>query len=153
MNVYGEEVQKVVGIYHQLKADAPVLKTRERKYQIVKKSAVDVDFNLLKSDSGATRSPVNNCRSRITSNLSDVQFYEPEHGSGEVCNIQEYGFAFIETDAQNAVGSGILQGEQQRQVSNVEFSEVDKEIRSEIVAITNEVGIHFDIPQIEEMNT
>ncbi len=54
VNVYGEEVQKVVGVYHQLKADAPVLKTRERKYQIVKKSAVDVDFDLLKSDSGAT---------------------------------------------------------------------------------------------------
>ncbi|MBZ3682634.1 replication endonuclease [Providencia rettgeri] len=151
VNVYGEEVQKVVGIYHQLKADAPVLKTRERKYQIVKKSAVDVDFNLLKSDSGATRSPVNNCRSRITSNLSDVQFYEPEHGSGEVCNIKEYGFAFIETDAQNATESEILQRNQQRQISNIEVSEVDKEIQSEIINFANEVGINFDIPQIETM--
>ncbi|MCX9115986.1 replication endonuclease [Providencia rettgeri] len=153
VNVYGEEVQKVVGIYHQLKADAPVLKTRERKYQIVKKSAVDVDFNLLKSDSGATRSPVNNCRLQITSNLSDVQFYEPEHGSGEVCNIKEYGFAFIETDAENAVGSEISQGKQQRQVSKIELSESDEKIRSEIVTFTNEVGIHFDIPQLETMFT
>lgn len=151
VNVYGEEVQKVVGVYHQLKVDAPVLKTRERKYQIVKKSAVDVDFNLLKSDSGATRSPVNNCRSRITSNLSDVQFYEPEHGSGEVCNIQEYGFAFIETDAQNAAGSEILQGNQQRQISSIEVSEVDKEIQLGIINFANEVGINFDIPQIETM--
>ncbi|WP_432652730.1 replication endonuclease [Providencia vermicola] len=151
VNVYGEEVQKVVGVYHQLKADAPVLKTRERKYQIVKKSAVDVDFNLLKSDSGATRSPVNNCRSRITSNLSDVQFYEPEHGSGEVCNIQEYGFAFIETDAQNDTESGISQGNQQRQISNIEVSEVDKEIKSEIINFANEVGVNFDITQIETM--
>ncbi len=151
VNVYGEEVQKVVGVYHQLKADAPVLKTRERKYQIVKKSDVDVDFNLLKSDSGATRSPVNNCRSRITSNLSDVQFYEPEHGSGEVCNIQEYGFAFIETDEQNAAESEISRGKQQRQVSNIELSESDKEIQSEIINFANEVGINFDIPQIETM--
>ncbi|EJD6401156.1 replication endonuclease [Providencia rettgeri] len=151
VNVYGEEVQKVVGVYHQLKADAPVLKTRERKYQIVKKSAVDVDFNLLKSDSGATRSPVNNCRSRITSNLSDVQFYEPEHGSGEVCNIKEYGFAFIETNAQNATESEISQGNQQRQISNIKVSEVDKEIQSEIINFANEVGINFDITQIETM--
>ncbi|WP_272656291.1 MULTISPECIES: replication endonuclease [unclassified Providencia] len=153
VNVYGEEVQKVVGIYHQLKADAPVLKTRERKYQIVKKSAVDVDFTLLKSDSGATRSPVNNCRSRITSNLSDVQFYEPEHGSGEVCNIKEYGFAFIETDAQNAVGIEISQGKQQRQVSNIELSEGDKEIQSKIIAFANEVGFEFNIPHVEIMFT
>ncbi|WP_272691664.1 MULTISPECIES: replication endonuclease [Providencia] len=151
VNVYGEEVQKVVGVYHQLKADTPVLKTRERKYQIVKKSAVDVDFNLLKSDSGATRSPVNNCRSRITFNLSDVQFYEPEHGSGEVCNIKEYGFAFIETNAQNATESEISQGNQQRQISNIEVSEVDKEIQSEIINFANEVGINFDITQIETM--
>ncbi|WP_272673780.1 replication endonuclease [Providencia sp. PROV169] len=151
VNVYGEEVQKVVGIYHQLKADAPVLKTRERKYQIVKKSAVEVDFNLLKSDSGATRSPVNNCRSRITSNLSDVQIYEPEQGSGEVCNIKEYGFAFIEKDANNAAGCEISQGNHQRQISNIEVSEVDKEIQSEIINFANEVGINFDIPQIETM--
>ncbi|MGC6017290.1 replication endonuclease [Providencia rettgeri] len=151
VNVYGEDVQKVVGIYNQLKAGTPVIKTRDRKYQIVKKSAVDVDLNLLRSDSGAPRSPVNNCRSRITSNLSDVQFYEPEHGSGEVCNIKEYGFAFIETDAQNATESEILQRNQQRQISNIEVSEVDKEIQSEIINFANEVGINFDIPQIETM--
>ncbi|RFT11878.1 replication endonuclease [Providencia rettgeri] len=144
VNVYGEEVQKVVGIYHQLKADAPVLKTRERKYQIVKKSDVDVDFNLLKSDSGATRSPVNNCRSRITSNLSDVQFYEPEHGSGEVCNIQEYGFAFVETEAENAAGSGILQGEQQRQISRIELNEEEIELRLEIDSFMQKTG--FELP-------
>ncbi|MCL0002450.1 replication endonuclease [Providencia rettgeri] len=144
VNVYGEEVQKVVGIYHQLKADAPVLKTRERKYQIVKKSAVDVDFNLLKSDSGATRSPVNNCRSRITSNLSDVQFYEPEHGSGEVCNIQEYGFAFIETDAQNAVRSDMSRGKQQRQVSRIELIEEESKLRPEIDSFMQKTG--FDLP-------
>lgn len=151
VNVYGEDVQKVVGIYNQLKAGTPVIKTRDRKYQIVKKSAVDVDLNLLRSDSGAPRSPVNNCRSRITSNLSDVQFYEPEHGSGEVCNIKEYGFAFIETDAQNAAESEVSQENQQRQISNIEISEIDKEIQSEIVAFANEVGIHFNIPQIETM--
>ncbi|HGN1704820.1 TPA: replication endonuclease [Providencia rettgeri] len=153
VNVYGEEVQKVVGVYHQLKADTPVLKTRERKYQIVKKSAVDVDFNLLKSDSGATRSPANNCRSRITSNLSDVQFYEPEQGSGEVCNIQEYGFAFVETEAENKAGSEISQGKQQRQVSNIELSEGDKEIQSKIIAFANEVGFEFNIPHVEIMFT
>lgn len=151
VNVYGEDVQKVVGIYNQLKAGTPVIKTRDRKYQIVKKSAVDVDLNLLRSDSGAPRSPVNNCRSRITSNLSDVQFYEPEHGSGEVCNIKEYGFAFIETDAQNATESQISQENKQRQISNIEVSEVDKEIQSEIINFANEVGINFDIPQIETM--
>lgn len=151
VNVYGEDVQKVVGIYNQLKAGAPVIKTRDRKYQIVKKSAVDVDLNLLRSDSGAPRSPVNNCRSRITSNLSDVQFYEPEQGSGEVCNIKEYGFAFIETDANNAAGSEISQGNQQRQISKIELSESDKEIQSEIVTFANEVGIDFDIPHVETM--
>ncbi|NHN51420.1 replication endonuclease [Providencia rettgeri] len=144
VNVYGEEVQKVVGIYHQLKADAPVLKTRERKYQIVKKSAVDVDFNLLKSDSGATRSPVNNCRSRITSNLSDVQFYEPEHGSGEVCNIKEYGFAFIETDAQNAAESEISQGQQRRQVSRIELNEEGNALKPEIDCLMQKTG--FNLP-------
>ncbi|MFD1091803.1 hypothetical protein [Providencia vermicola] len=80
-----------------------------------------------------------------------MQFYEPEHGSGEVCNIQEYGFAFIETDAQNATESGISQGNQQRQISNIEVSEVDKEIQSEIINFANEVGINFDITQIETM--
>ncbi|MBV2189009.1 replication endonuclease [Providencia rettgeri] len=144
VNVYGEEVQKVVGIYHQLKADAPVLKTRERKYQIVKKSAVDVDFNLLKSDSGATRSPVNNCRSRITSNLSDVQFYEPEHGSGEVCNIQEYGFAFVETDAENVAGSEISQDRQQRQVSTIESNENESTLLPEVDNFMQKTG--FDLP-------
>lgn len=144
VNVYGEEVQKVVGIYHQLKADAPVLKTRERKYQIVKKSAVDVDFNLLKSDSGAPRSPVNNCRSRITSNLSDVQFYEPEHGSGEVCNIKEYGFAFIETDAQNAAESEISQGKKQRQISRIELNKEEIELRPEIDSFIQKTG--FELP-------
>ncbi|MEQ5732019.1 replication endonuclease, partial [Providencia alcalifaciens] len=89
--------------------------------------------------------------SRITSNLSDVQFYEPEHGSGEVCNIREYGFAFIETDAQNATESEILQRNQQRQISNIEVSEIDKEIQSEIINFANEVGINFDIPQIKTM--
>ncbi|WP_272665090.1 replication endonuclease [Providencia sp. PROV174] len=143
VNVYGEEVQKVVGVYHQLKADAPVLKTRERKYQIVKKSAVDVDFNLLKSDRGATRSPVNNCRSRITSNLSDVQFYEPEHGSGEVCNIKEYGFAFVEKEAENVLGREILQEKQQRQISKIELNESDKEIQSEIVTFANETNVNL----------
>ncbi|SUC33565.1 Bacteriophage replication gene A protein (GPA) [Providencia rettgeri] len=151
VNVYGEDVQKVVGIYNQLKAGTPVIKTRDRKYQIVKKSAVDVDLNLLRSDSGAPRSPVNNCRSRITSNLSDVQFYEPEHGSGEVCNIKEYGFAFIETNAQNAAESEISHENQQRQISNIELSESDKGTQSEIVTFANEVGIHFDIPQIKTM--
>ncbi|MGL5953662.1 MAG: replication endonuclease [Providencia rustigianii] len=153
VNAYGEEVQKVVGIYNQLKSGAPVIKTRERKYEIVKKSAVDLDLNLLRSDSGAPRSPVNNCRSQITSNLSDVQFYEPEHGSGEVCNIKEYGFAFIETDAENAVGSEISQGKQQRQVSKIELSESDEKIQSEIVTFANEVGFEFNIPHSESMFT
>ncbi|MEQ5732018.1 replication endonuclease, partial [Providencia alcalifaciens] len=89
--------------------------------------------------------------SRITSNLSDVQFYEPEHGSGEVCNIKEYGFAFIEMNAQNAAESEISLENQQRQISNIELSEGDKEIQSEIINFANEVGINFDIPQIENM--
>ncbi|MGO2306145.1 MAG: replication endonuclease, partial [Providencia sp.] len=96
---------------------------------------------------------VNNCRSRITSNLSDVQFYAPELGSREVCNIKEYGFAFIETDPDNAIGSEITQGKQQRQISKIELSESDKEIQSEIVTFANEVGISFDIPQVETMFT
>ncbi|MCB6146302.1 hypothetical protein LHK12_18595 [Providencia rettgeri] len=80
-----------------------------------------------------------------------MQFYEPEQGSGEVCNIKEYGFAFIEKDANNAAGSEISQGKQQRQISSIEVSEVDKEIQSEIINFANEVGINFDIPQIETM--
>ena len=112
VNVYGEGVQKVVGVYNQLIANKPTLKTRERQFKIVKKNSDAACDGLLKSAIGAPRSPVNNCRSRITSNLSDVQFYEPEHGSREVCNIKEYGFAFVETDAQNAAGSEISQGRQ-----------------------------------------
>ena len=150
-NVYGEEVKKVVGIYNQLKAGTPVIKTRERQFRIVKKNSDVAGAELLKSAVGAPRSPVNNCRSQITSNLSDVQFYEPEQVSREMCNIKEYGFAFIETDANNAAGSEISQGKQQRQISSIEVSEVDKEIQSEIINFANEVGINFDIPQIETM--
>ncbi|SUC35264.1 Bacteriophage replication gene A protein (GPA) [Providencia rustigianii] len=153
VNVYGEEVQKVVGVYNQLIANKPTLKTRERQYKIVKKNSDAAGDGLLKSAIGAPRSPVNNCRSRITSNLSDVQFYEPELGSGEVCNIKEYGFAFIETDPDNAIGSEISQGRQQRQISNIELIESDKEVQSEIVTFANEVGIRFDIPQVETMFT
>ncbi|MEY0650515.1 hypothetical protein [Providencia manganoxydans] len=87
------------------------------------------DAGLLKIAIGAPRSPVNNCRSRITSNLSDMQFYEPERCSGEVCNIEEYGFAFIETDVQNAAGSEISQGRQQRQISRIELNEQESELR------------------------
>ena len=151
VNVYGEAVQKVVGIYNQLTANTPVIKTRDRKYQIVKKSAVDVDLNLLKSDNGAPRSPGNNCRLQITSNLSDMQFYPPEIDSGDICDRQEYGLAFIETHAQNAAGSEILQGPPQRQISKIELSEHDKKIQSEIVIFAREVGIDFDIPQLEDM--
>lgn len=153
VNVYGEDVQKVVGIYNQLVANKPTLKTRDRQYKIVKKNADAAGDGLLKSAIGAPRSPVNNCRSRITSNLSDVQFYEPERCSGEVCNIEEYGFAFIETDAQNAAGSELSQSRQQRQVSRIELNESDKEIQSKIVTFANEVGINFDIPQVEIMFT
>ncbi|MGJ3352092.1 replication endonuclease [Providencia sp. Je.9.19] len=153
VNVYGEEVQKVVGVYNQLIANKPTLKTRERQYKIVKKNSYAAGDGLLKSAIGAPRSPVNNCRSRITSNLSDVQFYAPELGSREVCNIKEYGFAFIETDPDNAIGSEITQGKQQRQISKIELSESDKEIQSEIVTFANEVGISFDIPQVETMFT
>ncbi len=88
---------------------------------------------------------------RITSNLSDVQFYEIEQGSGEACNIKEYGFVFIEKDANNAEGSKISQGNQQRQISKIEVSEGDKEIQSEIVTFAKEVGINFDIPHVETM--
>ncbi|WP_404824045.1 replication endonuclease [Providencia stuartii] len=151
VNVYGEDVQKVVGIYNQLVANKPTLKTRDRQYKIVKKNTDAAGDGLLKSAIGAPRSPVNNCRSRITSNLSDVQFYEPERCSGEVCSIEEYGFAFIETDAQNAAGAKISQGRQQRQVSRIELNEGDKEIQSKIVTFANEVGINFDIPQIKTM--
>ncbi len=153
VNVYGEEVQKVVGVYNQLIANKPTLKTRERQFKIVKKNSDAAGDGLLKSAIGAPRSPVNNCRSRITSNLSDVQFYEPELGSREVCNIKEYGFAFIETDPDNAIGSEISQGKQQRQISNIELGESDNEIQSEIVTFANEVGISFDIPQVETMFT
>ncbi|WP_438871036.1 replication endonuclease, partial [Providencia stuartii] len=144
VNTYGEEVQKVVGIYNQLATGKPTLKTRERQYKIVKKNTDAANDGLLKSAIGAPRSPVNNCRSRITSNLSDVQFYEPEHCSGEVCNIEEYGFAFIETDAQNAAGSEISQGRQQRQVSRIELNEEESELRPEICSFMQKTG--FDLP-------
>lgn len=107
VNVYGEEVQKVVGIYNQRSQDKPTLKTRERQYVIVKKNSDAAEDSLLKSAIGAPRSPVNNCRSRTTSNLLDVQFYEPEHGSGEACNINEYGFAFIYMSTNNFTRSGM----------------------------------------------
>ncbi|MEY0703509.1 hypothetical protein AB7329_14985 [Providencia manganoxydans] len=58
-----------------------------------------------------------------------MQFYEPERCSGEVCNIEEYGFAFIETDVQNAAGSEISQGRQQRQISRIELNEQESELR------------------------
>ncbi|MDQ5989801.1 Bacteriophage replication gene A protein (GPA) [Acinetobacter baumannii] len=148
VNTYGEEVQKVVGIYNQLATGKPTLKTRERQYKIVKKNTDAAGDGLLKSAIGAPRSPVNNCRSRITSNLSDVQFYEPERCSGEVCNIEEYGFAFIETDAQNAAGSEISQGRQQRQVSRIELNEEESELRPEICSFMQKTG--FDL-QTETM--
>ncbi|HEM8306842.1 MULTISPECIES: hypothetical protein [Providencia] len=61
-----------------------------------------------------------------------MQFYEPEHGSGDASNIREYGFAFIETDAENALDSEISQKNQQRQISDIEFNEEESTLRREM---------------------
>ncbi len=62
LNTYDEEVQKVVGIYAQLTPSADIIKTRCRKYRLVKKVPDSEDQELLKSAIGAPQSSGNNCR-------------------------------------------------------------------------------------------
>ena len=60
LNVYDEEVKKVVGIFAPHLGESNVFETRTTQWRIVS-SAVDVELLTLKSASGAPRSPVNNC--------------------------------------------------------------------------------------------
>ncbi|WP_047683863.1 hypothetical protein [Xenorhabdus sp. NBAII XenSa04] len=83
LNSYDEAVSNVVGIYAQLNPTAGVLKTRERKYRIVKKhdsqasASADEGFDLLKSAIGVFRSPVNNCGSGDWQGLEDSPALPP----------------------------------------------------------------------------
>lgn len=60
LNAYDEEVQKVVGIYAPHLGADHVHETRTTQWRIVS-GVVDVEPLILKSASGAPRSPVNNC--------------------------------------------------------------------------------------------
>lgn len=59
-NAHNEEVQKVIGIFAPHLGSGHVFETRTTEWRIVRK-AVDVEPLILKSASGAPRSPVNNC--------------------------------------------------------------------------------------------
>ena len=72
LNVYDEEVKKVVGIFAPHLGESNVFETRTTQWRIVS-AAVDVDLLTLKSASGAPRSPVNNCGLGDVDSLKDRQ--------------------------------------------------------------------------------
>ncbi|WGO84694.1 replication endonuclease [Arsenophonus apicola] len=100
LNAYDEEVQKVVGIYAQLNPIAEMIKTRCRKYRLVKKVPASEDEELLKSAIGAPRSSGNNCRNGGYDGDLDRGCFESGRVSGLINNLYEYGFTFIKTGAE-----------------------------------------------------
>ncbi|HGJ5883423.1 hypothetical protein [Arsenophonus sp.] len=68
-NAYDETVQKIAGIYAQLHPDTPIMKTRLKKYRLVKKEPERQAVDFLKSAIGAPRSSGNNCRKAILTPL------------------------------------------------------------------------------------
>ncbi|HGJ5860353.1 MAG TPA: replication endonuclease, partial [Arsenophonus nasoniae] len=100
LNAYDEEVQKVVGIYAQLNPAAEMIKTRCRKYRLIKKVPDSEDEKPLKSAVGAPRSSGNNCRNGNLQGGLDRGCFESGRLSGLINNLHKYGFTFIETVAE-----------------------------------------------------
>ncbi|HGJ5869522.1 MAG TPA: hypothetical protein ACHBY1_11700, partial [Arsenophonus nasoniae] len=100
LNTYDEEVQKVVGIYAQLNPAAEMIKTRCRKYRLIKKVPDSEDEKPLKSAVGAPRSSGNNCRNGNLQGGLDRGCFESGRLSGLINNLHKYGFTFIETVAE-----------------------------------------------------
>ncbi|CVC02596.1 Bacteriophage replication gene A protein (GPA) [Serratia marcescens] len=88
-NAYGEEVQKVFGIFSPRHGRAHVFETRTTEWRIVRK-AVDLEPLTLKSASGAPRSPVNNCGEVQREPEPDMQVATPEYVTA-VMNLIESG--------------------------------------------------------------
>ncbi|HHZ6806644.1 TPA: replication endonuclease [Morganella morganii] len=109
LNQYDEEVPEVFGIYSPV-FGGDVVKTRERKYQIVKKRdsqnpapvAVGFDFNLLKGGIADPRSPVNNCGSVIPTDGDKSPDLAPNYGMTGVYQIKPWGSCLSNKAAEKA---------------------------------------------------
>lgn len=109
LNQYDEEVPEIFGIYSPV-FGGDVVKTRERKYQIVKKRdsqnpapvAVGFDFNLLKGGIADPRSPVNNCGSVISTDGDKSPDLAPNYGVTGVYQIKPWGSCLSDKAAEKA---------------------------------------------------
>ncbi|MEB7584694.1 hypothetical protein NGC36_05290 [Serratia rubidaea] len=88
-NAYGEDVQKVFGIFSPRHGLNHVFEIRTTEWCIVRKSpAVDLNLLTLKSASGAPRSPVNNCGKLTGGDIPDITPILSEHATA-VLNLIE----------------------------------------------------------------
>ncbi|HGJ5854681.1 MAG TPA: replication endonuclease, partial [Arsenophonus nasoniae] len=100
-NAYDEAVQKIAGIYAQLHPDTPLMKTRLKKYRLVKKEPEHQAVDFLKSAIGAPRSSGNNCRKAIVTPSFDVHYFMPDCASREFFLLREYGFSSYTPELEN----------------------------------------------------
>lgn len=133
LNQYDEEVPEVFGIYSPV-FGGDVVKTRERKYQIVKKHdsqnpapvAVGFDFNLLKGGIADPRSPVNNCGSVISTDGDKSPDLAPNYGMTGVHQIKSWGSCLSNKAAEKAAQAAEPEQTASRVNSRITLS--DKEI-------------------------
>ncbi|HCT8189735.1 TPA: replication endonuclease [Morganella morganii] len=133
LNQYDEEVPEVFGIYSPV-FGGDVVKTRERKYQIVKKhdsqnpapAAVGFDFNLLKGGIADPRSPVNNCGSVISADGDKSPDLAPNYGMTGVHQINQWGSCLSNKAAEKAAQAAVPAQTASRVNSRITLS--DKEI-------------------------
>ena len=141
LNQYDEEVPEVFGIYSPV-FGGDVVKTRERKYQIVKKRdsqnpapvAVGFDFNLLKGGIADPRSPVNNCGSVISTDGDKSPGLAPNYGVRGVYQIKLWGSCLSDKAAEKAA-------------QEVKPAQIARQVNSRITLSDKEIAF---IPEIQK---
>ena len=144
LNQYEEEVPEVFGIYSPI-FGGDVVKTRERKYQIVRKRdsqnpapvAVGFDFTLSKGGIADPRSPVNNCGSVISADGDKSPGLAPNYGMTGVSTKSQWGSCLSDKAAEKAAQSA-------------ENTQIGRRVISRIPLTSQQIAF---IPEIQKFTT
>ncbi|CAI2467994.1 Bacteriophage replication gene A protein (GPA) [Serratia ficaria] len=105
-NAYGEDVQKVFGIFSPRHGSNHVFETRTTEWRIVRK-AVDLEPLTLKSASGAPRSPVNNCGEVQREPDAVMQDTPPEYVTAVINLIESGALSWDDADVAKTIRDAI----------------------------------------------
>lgn len=147
LNAYDEEVQKVVGIFAPHLGAGHIHETRTTEWRIVRKAVdLDVDPLILKSASGAPRSPVNNCGEVQRELEPDMQVAAPEYVTAVMNLIESGDVSWNDADVAKTLRDTIRQ--QSPKSNHQEITKNRKKSRNDAASARLTPAERARIPQI-----